>query len=814
MSYGLTLLTTTYNLAITVDGVTVATDFTAPVTAIALAAQSNAATSATTATAAASSAVTSSASASASAVTAQTARDAAIAGAAGYYATTAAGLTGTALNAYFAVPVSGANDAVILYRHDAGPVATEITRLPSSVGLASGLAGVLAGASASAMDDPDYFFVFSDDNDRIALGSRIADGALIASASEIAGINTSASDDPDYMWTVADAFDAVGMGQRFDGGSVLAAGGATIYPSDDPDWMAVMVDPSDRIVAGLRIDGTVYTKGGTGSGTVAGKYSTINGLWIMGQSLGGGWEGLPLVTTATTAWGNLMFSRGVRTWLLGDHVADPQNRGPLTMQFAPMLEIGTSTGLGETIAHGMADHIKTHATGRYGVNPASAPVFMPAYSGWSSRQIQELTSANEETNVLEPVAYQQGGGYYATSIDNARQAVALAAASGQTFGVSAFIWMQGESQGGPTGGLYQHRWDSEAGTNELARPAGQQWYRDALIAHRTQWDADVRALTGQTRPIPMLTYQTLGPAGEAQLMAAVQDPNIYMVGNHSWMPCAENSRYGSDAPGNVVHMAADGYRWFGEQVGKVLGRVLDGEEWTPLAPTKATLAADRLSILVEYDVPRAPLVIDTDFVPEQRAGTGPYTSLRGYEVLSYAAGAAANIVSVTAERGDAVRIVLSSALPTGGYYVRYGNHADAGTVGVIASTRSGSATPTGQATTEIVFTGDLFTGKNLAAIIQEGCFKVASGANIATARTAYLSSGNTVIQIETRFITGTFAAGQTVTIARMYKYGNVRDSDREGALYTFTDTTYGTRQGKAYPLWNVAVATPETLIKE
>ena len=43
---------------------------------------------------------------------------------------------------------------------------------------------------------------------------------------------------------------------------------------------------------------------------------------------------------------------------------------------------------------------------------------------------------------------------------------------------------------------------------------------------------DLRAITGRTTEIPMFTYQTQGPAGEAQLMAADEDPHLYMVGPH------------------------------------------------------------------------------------------------------------------------------------------------------------------------------------------------------------------------------------------------------------------------------------------
>lgn len=62
---------------------------------------------------------------------AETARDAAQLSA-GVYDTTAAGLAATTVGDYFSVPSDDLDESLILYRHDAGPLATEITRYPSA----------------------------------------------------------------------------------------------------------------------------------------------------------------------------------------------------------------------------------------------------------------------------------------------------------------------------------------------------------------------------------------------------------------------------------------------------------------------------------------------------------------------------------------------------------------------------------------------------------------------------------------------------------------------------------------------------------
>ena len=55
----------------------------------------------------------------------------------------------------------------------------------------------------------------------------------------------------------------------------------------------------------------------------AGEDAVVDGIWMMGQSLGDGSESLPLVTPDDTGWGNLAFKRGVRTWRPGLDAARP-----------------------------------------------------------------------------------------------------------------------------------------------------------------------------------------------------------------------------------------------------------------------------------------------------------------------------------------------------------------------------------------------------------------------------------------------------------------------------------------------------------
>jgi len=523
--------------------------------------------------------------------------------------------------------------------------------------------------------------------------------------------------------------------------------------------------------------------------------SHIVGLWLMGQSLCEGSQSLPIVTSTNSKWENYRFKRGVRTWAIDGHSNKPEARPDEQFVFVP-LTAKKSGGLGETIANGLADHLKATL-------PEASP-FLVTYAGQGGRMIDELSEVDQSTDPRTPESRQNGGGFYKTSLDDARRATEQAKALDKDFSIAALVWMQGEGNGGPTGGINPSRWDTE-----LPRPAGQEWYRDRLIAYQNKWSQDLRAITGQTGDIPFFTYQTLGAAGEAQLMAADSGPNITIVGPHYMVPSGINSRY-AERYGAAIHLSADGERWYGEQVAKVVRRVIaEGEDWQPLRQRKAWIDSDRTSVLIDFHVPRPPLVLDNAFLPRQQypAGDG-YSSLGGFRIKD-SAGGGPFISSIEVESPSIIRIRLTSPLKTGmEYNISYGLPY-AGQIGKIASIRSGPSIAD-QPTTEILIEGDL--SQQLDSLISEGAFNVsnmntAGKFTQATIRHVRIENGSTVFRFENRELRDevNFAAEQTLTAQRPFSYGNLRDSDSEKAIYQFSDPAYGKRVGQSYPLWNWCV---------
>lgn len=524
----------------------------------------------------------------------------------------------------------------------------------------------------------------------------------------------------------------------------------------------------------------------------------ILGLWLMGQSLCDGSESLPLVTPEDSGWGNLAFRRGVRTWLPNDHPGEPERRADESFSLVP-LRAEASGGLGETVANGLADHLASaYLDGKKPGRPGegAGPSFLVACAGQGGRQIQELSGVDISTDPRTPENRRHGGGYYRTSLDDARRAVAQARQAGRGFRLHALYWMQGEGNGGPAGGIRPTRWD-----DELPRPEGQHWYRGQLIAYRRQWSDDLRAITGQEGEIPMFTYQTLGPAGEAQLMAADADPHLHLVGPHYAVPCALNSRYGADRRGDAIHLAADGERWWGEQVAKVMDRVLrHGERWQPLRPRQAWLEEERTSVLVDFSVPRPPLVLDTDFLARQESAApgGGYVSLAGFRLRGPEGWF--SLAGVEVAGPTRLRLRLARPVPEGAACGLHYGQPWVGTLGEVTALREG----------EMAISGKL--AGRLEPLTREGAFFVANtlaGPQAARAviRGVREESGQTWLGFrpdELRNGVG-FAAGQTVMALRPFTYGNLRDSDPEPSVHRFADEAYGARAGRPYPLWNWCV---------
>ncbi|MEA2749566.1 MAG: hypothetical protein QOI41_3709 [Myxococcales bacterium] len=202
-------------------------------------------------------------------------------------------------------------------------------------------------------------------------------------------------------------------------------------------------------------------------------------------------------------------------------------------------------------------------------------------------------------------------------------------------------------------------------------------YEANLLQWQADYEADAKALSGQTEPVPMLHSQisswtrfnssTTSQIPAAQLAAHVDSAGkVVLVGAKYHLP------YVADG----VHLTTEGYQHMGEDYAKVYRRViLEGKAWEPVRPKTVTRAG--AVVTVTMHVPAPPLVLDTTLVTDpgkfgfEWADDGPTTP---------------TITSVALSGPDTVVVTLS-ATPTAAHpRLRY---AYTGTAGALAGPTTG-----------------------------------------------------------------------------------------------------------------------------
>jgi hypothetical protein len=193
----------------------------------------------------------------------------------------------------------------------------------------------------------------------------------------------------------------------------------------------------------------------------------------------------------------------------------------------------------------------------------------------------------------------KGSPPYSYGMEQVEAAKLVAASTGKTYGVRVVTTVHGERD---------HVYLNDHYAADLA-----EWQRD--------YDADVRAMTGQSEPIPMLETQIASwtKYGNAtstipiqQLAAHIQNPGkVILVGPKYHLP------YVADG----VHLTNEGYRRMGEYYAKVYRRVIiEGKTWEPLRPKTISRFDNVITVVMHVPVP--PIVIDPSRVTDPGKDVG------------------------------------------------------------------------------------------------------------------------------------------------------------------------------------------------
>jgi hypothetical protein len=231
---------------------------------------------------------------------------------------------------------------------------------------------------------------------------------------------------------------------------------------------------------------------------------------------------------------------------------------------------------------GAANYIQTKTKGRYN--------FIASSCGFGGKTIEQLSKEH-----YDPVHY--------TDFTNC---IGYAAAISPNVHCPAIFFMQGE---------YNYLFASDTGKNGLVKGRGatasKDLYKALFLQLKNNMQQDIQAGYGQKDKPLFITYQvgkqyTKGHTlaiGMAQLEASNENKDIVCAGPVYWVP---------DRGG---HLDPNGYRWYGELLGKVYYQTtILGKPFKPLQPKRISRTPDGHGLQIDFLVPQQPLVFDTNLV--------------------------------------------------------------------------------------------------------------------------------------------------------------------------------------------------------
>ena len=191
-------------------------------------------------------------------------------------------------------------------------------------------------------------------------------------------------------------------------------------------------------------------------------------------------------------------------------------------------------------------------------------------------------------------------------------------------------------------------------------------YAQGLYELWQDYNADLKAITGQTQDIPLiLTQHNTFPPGvnlgiaesaEAQWRAAVTYPGKIVCAGPKY-------QY---SYGDVVHLTAAGYRRLGEKYAQVFDWVVNQKKvWKPLYPVKTELSGAKIT--VTFHVPVPPLTWADHLPLPHQVYNAQWKDGRGFEALDSTGFLTISSVAIV---GNTVEVLLS-APPSTGLQVRY-----------------------------------------------------------------------------------------------------------------------------------------------
>ncbi|HEN8733317.1 TPA: hypothetical protein U8207_001704 [Pseudomonas putida] len=548
------------------------------------------------------------------------------------YTSVALGLAGTVSGGLFSV-LSGLQDEYInLYRNvDGSAVFEDSYPNASATQRASSLAETAYGLSNPRSLDPDMPWGITDKNLQPILGVK-GNGVAHAILDQVPGLAMLG----DYRWVLPDSNGVVLIGIKWSGEVVIFGldnGPATSFvdgPVGGRDvWVLVDGIPyqitssgdnfSPRVSSGrlsyIRRNGPVTTVSVDvpSPGSVAGFVTVILHVVSSGQSLSMGATATATTLQPPTANRLLTLQDGVRLSNQDDTLTPA-----MVAPFKPLVAKSTEVP---------AVQLAAQLNRTRGI-PSNAALLVSCH-GRSGYAIAALS---------------KGTLPYTNSITAVTNAKAEATRLGYGYRVPFVDWIQGE--------------------NDANRAAGV--YLAALLQLQSDYDADIRGISGQPQTVPLLLDQisnwTMYSTATSfvpleQLQAALTYPTrFYCAGPKYWLQTNTDG----------IHLAAENSMRLGVMHDRAAQAIISGASWKPTHVVSATKSG--AVVTLRFHTPSGPLTVDTVNVTDPGNLGIRYVDDSGV----------ATIQSVRLVGNNTIEVTLS-AIPTGAN--PYIGIADIGTVG-------------------------------------------------------------------------------------------------------------------------------------
>lgn len=351
-----------------------------------------------------------------------------------------------------------------------------------------------------------------------------------------------------------------------------------------------------------------------------------------GQSLSMGWESTEALTTAEMS--------GV--YMLGSQIQI--NQGNTAVSTLTPLIATTSANLGEHPA-AAASHVLKQMLNKHRIETD----LIVTGCGEGGKTIEQLSK--ESTNGTNL--------YNAFFIDALDRAKTIANNASKTIVCPAIVFMQGE---------FNYTSLTGAGLTPGSNATNDRGtYKNYLKILKDNMQADIMAKYGQTQK-PLFFISQVGgqyinidamPINQAQIEFADENDDVVLL----------NPNYGVPDY-NAGHLSSNGYRWYGELIGKQLYQTFFNQRSGMVVRAKEfEISENRQEIMVHCQVPFAPLVFDTNLV----------ASATSYGFRIGDSTGTVNIQSVEIVGGTSILLKLAKPLAATGVSISYASSGRGGT---------------------------------------------------------------------------------------------------------------------------------------